>query len=108
MAGRVSGGIETGLRFVHDGPMKVLTLLELRNHFSRLMRRVEAGEELLVSRYGVPAARIVPIGRGARRTVGLDVGEYTVPADFNSITTTVAHSTALESKSSDPDGGSCQ
>jgi hypothetical protein len=62
--------------------------------------------ELLVSRYGVPAARIAPIDSGARRTIGQDVGEYVVPADFNSIATTAADSVALPSTSSDPDGGS--
>ena len=96
---RVFGGIETGGWFHHDGPMKVLTILELRQYFSRLIRRVEAGEELLVSRYGVPVARLVPIDRGPKRTIGGDVGEYIVPADFNSI------SPASTSSDSDAESG---
>ena len=79
--------------------MKVLTILELRQYFSRLIRRVEAGEELLVSRYGVPVARLVPIDRGPKRTIGGDVGEYVVPADFNSI------SPASTSSDSDAESG---
>ena len=36
---------------------------ELRNHTASLIKAVERGEEVVLTRYGVPIARIVPIAR---------------------------------------------
>ncbi len=36
---------------------------ELRNDNADVVRRVESGEELTVTRRGVPVARLIPIGR---------------------------------------------
>jgi prevent-host-death family protein len=40
--------------------MKTATVRELRNHYSRLMRWVAAGEEVAISRRGKVVARLVP------------------------------------------------
>jgi prevent-host-death family protein len=40
---------------------------ELRNHVSEVLRRVEAGEELLVTVSGRPVATLVPISRSRPR-----------------------------------------
>ena len=42
---------------------------EAKTHLSRLLARVEAGEEILISRAGQPVARLVPArrARGKRR-----------------------------------------
>jgi len=40
--------------------MKTATVRELRNHYSRLMRWVAAGEEVTISRHGKIVARLVP------------------------------------------------
>ncbi|MCL1593640.1 MAG: type II toxin-antitoxin system Phd/YefM family antitoxin [Actinomycetia bacterium] len=63
--------------------MKYIALNEARTHFSRLMRRVAAGEEITISRRGTPVARLVPIGPSDRRQLGIDEGQFTVPRDFN-------------------------
>jgi antitoxin (DNA-binding transcriptional repressor) of toxin-antitoxin stability system len=49
----------------------------------RLVRRVAAGEELVITRAGVPVARMVPIERPARRTLGVDRGRFEIPEDFD-------------------------
>lgn len=36
---------------------------ELRNDNAEVVRRVESGEELTVTRRGVPVARLIPVGR---------------------------------------------
>jgi prevent-host-death family protein len=38
---------------------------EAKTHFSELLERVAAGEELTITRHGAPVARLVPIKRAA-------------------------------------------
>ncbi len=47
--------------------MKTITQRELRNHASRVLRRVEAGERMRIIVDGRPVADLVPIV-GVRRT----------------------------------------
>ena len=56
-----------------------------KTSLSQLLQRVEAGEEVVISRDGVPVARLVRVERtaGGRRTLGADRGLFTVPEDFN-------------------------
>jgi prevent-host-death family protein len=51
---------------------------------SRLLARVELGEEIIISRAGTPVARLTPMERksGARR-LGSAAGEFRTPDDFN-------------------------
>ena len=57
---------------------------EAKTHLSRLLQRVAAGEEIVISRAGKPLARLVPFRKpGRNRTLGQDQGRYTVPNDFN-------------------------
>jgi len=57
---------------------------EARTHLSQLLARVEAGEEVLISRAGQPIARLVPARRpqGKRRPGGF-VGKGWIADDFN-------------------------
>ena len=41
--------------------MKMVTVHEAKTHLSRLVERVEAGEDVIISRAGKPVARVVPI-----------------------------------------------
>ena len=63
--------------------MKYIALNEARTYFSHLMRRVAAGEEITISRRGIPVARLVPIPPSDRRQIGVDEGQFTVREDFN-------------------------
>lgn len=56
---------------------------EAKTQLSRLLRRVIAGEEVLILRSGVPVARLVPAHPPSRRHLGVDAGLFTVPDDFD-------------------------
>lgn len=63
--------------------MAEVNVHEAKTHFSRLLQRVAAGEEIVIARGGQPVARLVPIERPARRLFGMDRGLFEVPADFD-------------------------
>lgn len=51
---------------------------------SRLLARVEAGEDVVISRRGEPVARLIRVEPKARaKTLGLLQGRIVVPDDFN-------------------------
>lgn len=54
----------------YDRDMSVeVALRDLRNHTADLLQRVEAGEELVITKRGKPVARLVPIAAGRRRPI---------------------------------------
>jgi prevent-host-death family protein len=63
--------------------MKYIAINDVKNHLSRLLRRVAAGEEIVIARRGTPIARIVPLAPSEKRQLGIDDGRVTVPDDFN-------------------------
>ena len=56
---------------------------EAKTNLSKLLRRVAAGEEVIIRRGGEPIARIVPITPTRRRVLGEDAGIYEVSDDFD-------------------------
>jgi prevent-host-death family protein len=40
--------------------MQTATVRELRNHYTRLLTRVRAGEEIIITQRGKPVARLIP------------------------------------------------
>ena len=63
--------------------MTEVNVHEAKTHLSRLLMRVEAGEEILISRAGTPVARLVPARRGrGRRKPGRFVGKGRIADDF--------------------------
>ena len=56
---------------------------EAKTHLSRLLRRVAAGEIIVIAKGSVPLARLVPIHSRARRELGRDAGSVQVPEDFD-------------------------
>ena len=63
-------------------PMKV-NVQEAKTHLSRLLARVEAGDEIVIARDGRPIARLVSIQKQPMRTSGSARGEFSVPDDFD-------------------------
>ena len=63
--------------------MAKVNVHEAKTHLSRLLQRVEAGEEIVISRAGTPVARLVPEPKAAKRKLGLDRGLLEVPEDFD-------------------------
>jgi prevent-host-death family protein len=57
---------------------------EAKTHLSRLVERVEAGEEVVIARAGRPVARLVPFRpRTTPRTPGVWRGSVALAADFD-------------------------
>lgn len=56
---------------------------EAKTQLSRLLKRVAAGEEVLIKRGGVPVARLVPAVPHDATWMGRDRGLYQVPEDFD-------------------------
>jgi prevent-host-death family protein len=55
---------------------------EAKTHLSKLVERVENGEEIVISRAGKPAARLVPISQAkpGKRKLGGWKGKFDVPS----------------------------
>jgi len=61
-----------------------INIHEAKTHLSRLVERVEAGEELVLARAGRPVARLVPYRpRTTPREPGLWRGRVSLAADFD-------------------------
>ena len=64
--------------------MKAVNTHEAKTHFSRLLRRVAAGEEITIANRGVPVARLVPVmNKNGGRIWGMYRGKFVVPDDFD-------------------------
>ncbi len=64
--------------------MKAVNTHEAKTHFSRLLRRVAAGEEITIANRGIPVARLVPMPpEKAKRVLGMFRGQFSVPEDFD-------------------------
>jgi prevent-host-death family protein len=65
--------------------METVNVHEAKTQLSRLLARVERGEEIIIANRGVPIAKLVPLTpqKSRRETLGRDVGRFTVPDDFN-------------------------
>lgn len=62
----------------------VVNIHAAKTHLSRLVERVEAGEEVVIARAGKPVARLVPyLARRSRRRPGLWRGQIRMAPDFD-------------------------
>ena len=76
----------TRLGLFHPGrPMnKVIDIHEARRRLSRILTDVAEGAEVVISRAGMPVARLVPIGTRPRpKQLGLLEGRIELPDDFD-------------------------
>ncbi len=63
---------------------KPINIHEAKTHLSRLVERVEAGEEITLARAGRPVARLVPYrARQEPRHAGLWKGQISIGHDFD-------------------------
>jgi prevent-host-death family protein len=64
--------------------VKTVNIHEAKTHLSRLLKRVAAGEEIVIARAGTPVARLVRAGkRPLERGLGTQKGRFQVPNEFN-------------------------
>ncbi|WP_419931737.1 type II toxin-antitoxin system Phd/YefM family antitoxin [Candidatus Poriferisodalis sp.] len=63
-------------------PSRVVNVHEAKTHLSKLLSRVEAGEEIVIARAGKPCARLVPyVPPPSRRMPGRFRG-IKIPPEF--------------------------
>lgn len=66
-------------------PAGQFNIHEAKTHLSRIIERVEHGEEVVISRAGTPVAKVVPLGRSILRTGrGSLRGQLTLARDWDS------------------------
>jgi prevent-host-death family protein len=64
---------------------KHFNMHEAKTHLSRIIDRVERGEEVIIDRAGTPVAKIVPLVRRVNRTsVGSLAGQLDLTGDWDS------------------------
>ena len=65
--------------------MDTFTIYNAKSQFSKLLSRVELGEEIIISNRGIAGARLVPVEnkRSRSRSMGVDRGLYYIPSSFN-------------------------
>ena len=68
---------------VNNGSMTTVGIHEAKTHLSRLLRRVIAGEEIVIAKGGKPLARLVPVEEFESRSLGRDRGLLTIADDFD-------------------------
>lgn len=56
---------------------------EAKTHLSTLLRQVEEGGEVVITRGGKPVARLVRVEPEGKRQFGQNRGKFVVPEDFN-------------------------
>jgi prevent-host-death family protein len=66
--------------------METVNVHDAKTHFSRLLARVESGEEIVIGRAGVPVARLVPYQRRTEpRKPGGWAGRIHIADDFDEL-----------------------
>ncbi|NEU77354.1 type II toxin-antitoxin system Phd/YefM family antitoxin [Hassallia byssoidea VB512170] len=65
--------------------MESVNIHYCKTNLSRLLSRVELGEEIIISNRGVPIAKLVPFHTSSNRlaSLGMDRERFIVPEDFN-------------------------
>jgi prevent-host-death family protein len=58
---------------------------DAKTHLSRIIERVEHGEEIIIDRAGTPVAKVVPLVRRVNRTaIGTLAGQVDLSGDWDS------------------------
>ncbi len=67
--------------------MQTVNIHEAKTHLSRLVSAIKSGNEaeVIIAQNGVPAARLVPIGKKPKIKWGLEKGKFIVPDDIDEL-----------------------
>jgi prevent-host-death family protein len=65
--------------------MAIFNIHEAKTHFSKLLKRVLKGEEVVIAKAGKPVARLLPMDaeEASPRVPGIDRGKVTIMPDFD-------------------------
>jgi prevent-host-death family protein len=55
--------------------MEILNIHYAKTHFSKLLLRVHAGEEIIIAKAGKPYAKLVPLKQVTKRVPGIAKGK---------------------------------
>jgi prevent-host-death family protein len=58
---------------------------EAKTHFSKLLERALAGEDVIITRSGEPLVKLVPVQRKKKPNLGFAAGTVSVPDDFDEL-----------------------
>jgi prevent-host-death family protein len=62
----------------------VVNIHEAKTHFSKLLQRVSAGEEITIAKAGVPVAQLIPVKTAVKvRKLGEGRGTIEIADDFD-------------------------
>jgi prevent-host-death family protein len=66
--------------------MQIMNIHEAKTHFSKLINRVIAGEEIIIGKAGKPVARLIPYNQsGVPRRGGQWRGKVNIADDFDEL-----------------------
>jgi prevent-host-death family protein len=71
--------------------METVNIFEAKTHLSRLLERVQKGEEITLAKAGVPIAKLVPLAAPKRElgflraAVAIDAAQLMAPLDDESL-----------------------
>jgi len=57
--------------------MEIVNIHEAKTHFSKLLARVNSGEEIIIAKSGKPYARLMPFKQAKKRIPGIAEGRVT-------------------------------
>jgi prevent-host-death family protein len=79
--------------------MSRIGIHEAKTQLSKLVERAEAGEEIVITRRGEPAARLVPVrqGGGFASLAGVWQGQVRIGDDFDELPAGLAEPLGIES-----------
>jgi len=64
--------------------MQTVSVHEAKTHLSRLLKRIEAGEEIMITNSGRPVAKLSAASKLKKRKLGdLEGQEFFIPDDFD-------------------------
>ena len=63
--------------------MDTVNIHEAKTHLSRLVEEVAAGAEIIISKNGVPRAKLVPLDASRKLKFGVMKGKLRYPDDFD-------------------------
>lgn len=62
----------------------IVNIHEAKTNLSKLLERVQSGEEIIIAKAGKPVARLAPYApKPAPRTPGNDTGQIVIHPDFD-------------------------
>jgi prevent-host-death family protein len=88
------------LCYIYCSTMKTATVRTLRNDYAKLLRRVETGEVIAISRRGQVVARLVPASASAGRTDWANSAAYRLPHPGKPLTAAASAKVRIASQGS--------